>query len=97
MFRRGLKSFGAALALAGILFLHLHVLQHVFGADRDADGPCQACQLALSQVALQAADPVDAPRLTQIFFVTPRPEPAPLVRSLDRGTDARGPPILIFT
>ena len=96
MFRRGLKSFGAALALAGVLFLHLHVLQHVLGADRDADGPCQACQLALAQVALQAADSVDVPRLTQILFVKPRPEPAPLVRSLDRGMDARGPPISIL-
>jgi hypothetical protein len=97
MFRRGLKSLGAALALAGVLFLHLHVLQHVFGLDRDADGPCQACQLALNQVALQAVDPVDVPRLTQILFVKPRPEPAPLLRSLDRGTDARGPPTFIFS
>jgi hypothetical protein len=92
MFRRGLKSFGAALALAGVLFLHLHVLQHVLGADRDADGPCQACQLALAQVALQAADPVEAPRLTHVLFVALGASPAPLVRSLDRATDARGPP-----
>jgi len=96
MNRARVKSFGALLALAALLALHLHVLAHVFGLDKDGDqdgkAPCAVCQAVLAQHALQAVASVDAPgspgKLLEIPFAPLPGFPSP--DSVDAST--RGPP-----
>jgi hypothetical protein len=88
------RRFAAGLALAGLLALEAHVLMHVFGWDNDDDGgkPCQICQQALAQTALQAVT-VALPAPPATWFVREASGPQTLIlRSTPFLQDSRGPP-----
>jgi hypothetical protein len=89
-----LRNFAARLALLALLALHLHVLMHVFGIDRDGDDgkPCQICQLVLHQQALEAVATVLPPKAPVWECGEAEARPSGIFCDVLIHRDSRGPP-----
>ena len=94
-FQPALRRSAALLALAALLFLHLHVLSHVFGHERQEsakEAPCPLCLAVLGQTGLAPVATVSAPPVpvARVFAIVER---SPVTFWTNpRTQDPRGPP-----
>jgi hypothetical protein len=93
MFRR-LRFLSAALALASLAALPLHVWAHLSGHEPEEKGgePCQVCQTVLHHVATPALAPAPAPLPPTAYSVQIQTPPQNFQGGDFCKAQSRGPP-----